>query len=88
MRARAELESLRSRIAAGEIHPDEPLFVLRAQDITAAPLVRRWIRDAYNLGCTAVKLNAAGTLASQMEDWWPKQIPGRPDSRIEREPKP
>ncbi len=85
MRAHEEARRIAAAIESGEMDAQEPLFVLRARDITAAATVRGWTATARELGCPTGKTSEAIELALEMELWWPKQIPGRPDSLIERE---
>ncbi|HEY1301448.1 MAG TPA: hypothetical protein VGF07_13195 [Stellaceae bacterium] len=51
----------------GRADDDEPLFILRAQDRLAAPLVRLWADLAHRLGCP--KALEAHSLADEMERW-------------------
>ena len=47
---------------AGNAHPDEPTFTLRAKDPCAAELVRLWVRNRnYHFFCTPTPLE--GTAA-------------------------
>jgi hypothetical protein len=48
---------------------DEPIFVLRAQDILAPEVVRRWARLARSRGTSEIKAAEAFALADQMEIW-------------------
>lgn len=58
-----------------KVAPDEPIFVLRAQDALAAELVREWARRAAVHGCPAAKLCEAYDLADAMERWPQKKYP-------------
>lgn len=49
--------------------PDEPIFVLRAQDIIAPEIVREWAFRAKKAGVPKEKVDEARRLADQMEDW-------------------
>lgn len=49
--------------------PDEPLFVLRAQDIMAPELVRKWARGAVLIGVGEDKILEAFKVAEDMEKW-------------------
>jgi hypothetical protein len=50
--------------------PDEPLFVLRAQDRLAPKIVRYWAMEAGALGRVPFsKVNEAFALADRMEAW-------------------
>lgn len=83
MRAKDEVERLQRKIANGEMSPDEPLFVLRAQDVLSTRAVRDWAKFATATCCPAVKIEEALNLANQMESWPVKQIPGCPETRID-----
>lgn len=48
---------------------DEPIFVLRAQDIVAPEIVREWAYRAAMAGTPREKVVAARKIADQMEDW-------------------
>jgi hypothetical protein len=54
---------------------DEPIFVLRAQDMLAPALVRRWADEAERAGCPAVKVIEARTIADAMERWPTRKLP-------------
>ena len=48
---------------------DEPIFILRAQDILAPRVVVRWAHLADQAGSPQAKVQAALELAKQMADW-------------------
>lgn len=48
---------------------DEPVFVLRAQDMVAPEVVREWVRLAKAYGCPESKLRRARDTADAMERW-------------------
>ena len=54
---------------------DEPIFVLRAQDLLAPMLVRLWVMLARLHGCRIEKTSEALRCAEEMEKWparkWP-----------------
>ena len=54
---------------------DEPVFVLRAQDITAPAVVRTWCEFAVLAGCAPEKIREARALALQMEQWPNRKMP-------------
>ena len=56
-------------------HPDEPIFVLRAQDICAAQAVRYWGYLAQANGTPIPKVEEALKLADKMDLWIGKKIP-------------
>lgn len=51
MKAKDEVERLQRKIANGEMPPDEPLFVLRAQDVLSTRAVRDWAKFATATCC-------------------------------------
>ena len=53
------------------VHPDEPVFVLRAQDVSAPLSILNWIRDNFETASDA-KLSEAFNHALLMRKW-----PGR-----------
>ena len=53
----------------GKAHPDEPVFILRAQDAHAAELVEQWAIWARGTGCPSDKVNEAFALAEEMRRW-------------------
>jgi hypothetical protein len=81
MRAIDEVKRLIDKIASGDLPSDEPLFVLRARDCTAAEHVHRWADRAERQGTPPDKISEARTLAESMERWPVIQVPGRPDTR-------
>lgn len=54
---------------------DEPIFVLRAQDILAPDAVRRWAKLAESYGVSHAKIREAMDCAKQMEDWKKRKVP-------------
>lgn len=58
-----------------KVHPDEPIFVLRAQDMNAPSTIRFWAKQAEATGCPPEKLEEALACADLMERWpnrkWP-----------------
>lgn len=55
--------------------PDEPIFVLRAQDKLAPEIVRAWAIRAEAHGCAPEKLREAYALAEAMEQWPTRKYP-------------
>lgn len=80
MRAKNEIKRLQNKLDDGTLDPEEPLFVLRAKDRTAANHVRKWVAMAKALGCPENRLQEALALAELMDTWPIKQIPGRPQT--------
>jgi hypothetical protein len=54
---------------------DEPLFVLRAQDILAPRVIRDWARMAEIKGCPLQKVQEANKIADAMEAWPNRKYP-------------
>lgn len=52
-----------------KLDPDEPYFVLRAKDVLAPGLVRRWSALAANIDGDREKVAEAGRVAHDMERW-------------------
>jgi hypothetical protein len=60
----------------GKAHPDEPVFILRAQDAHADYVVRRWAEAAaVTLGWNHPKVVEAMQLADSMEVWPNRKLP-------------
>lgn len=51
------------------LKPDEPYFVLRAQDKGASKCVRDWAARAHQMGVPADKVNEAWNVAGEMDKW-------------------
>ena len=66
------LAELRRRL---NISPEEPLFLLRAQDWASAFAVHAWITAAQQHGANETILAAALEIARAMEGWPVKQVP-------------
>jgi len=75
--AAQEIERLQRKIEDGSLNPEEPLFILRAQDCIAGDTVREWATRAYEIGTPEEKVNEAMMLAKEMDQWKPRRIPGR-----------
>ena len=82
MKAQEELRRLQQKLESGDLPPDEPLFVLRAQDRFAADTVRAWVDQAVSAQIVpSAKLVEAERLAAMMDRWPVKQTPGRAETR-------
>jgi hypothetical protein len=57
------------------VHPGEPIFVLRAQDKLAPALVRAWALRAEGYGCPPEKVQEAYDCAEAMEHWPTRKYP-------------
>ncbi len=53
----------------GKIPEDEPVFLLRGQDIAAPETVRHWARAANSFGARSDIVAAAYEQANEMERW-------------------
>jgi hypothetical protein len=60
------------------IPADEPVFLLRAQDIHAAATVRYWANRVYAAGGSMDVIQAAHQIAEEMDDWPTKKAPDLP----------
>ncbi len=68
--AREELELANAgKGCLGKAHPDEPVFILRAQDAHAADLVDQWAIWARSTGCPSDKVMEAKNIAEAMRHW-------------------
>lgn len=47
----------------------EPVFVLRARDLTAPNVIRAWAHSAADAGVDPMKIGTAMQIASEMEGW-------------------
>jgi len=75
-RAKDEIEMAKSgKGCLGKAHPDEPVFILRAQDSLAAALVLEWADRAELLGCPFEKIVEARALAAAMFAWPTRKFP-------------
>lgn len=54
---------------AGLIPADEPVFLLRAQDINAPRVLRYWVMQGLKAGVDTAMLEAADRQAQAMEAW-------------------
>ena len=60
----------------GEVSRDEPIFVLRAQDMTADEFVDKWCdRQVLIAKMPPEKIEAARKIAQAMRDWPHRKIP-------------
>lgn len=60
------------------IPPDEPVFLLRAQDRWAARVVRYYADLIEAAGANQAHIDATRTHALAMQNWRPKKAPDRP----------
>jgi hypothetical protein len=59
----------------GKAHPDEPVFILRAQDSEAADTVERWAIFARAAGAPNDKVQEAMMIAEEMRRWPKRKVP-------------
>ena len=59
----------------GEAADDEPVFILRAQDLSADALVDLWAENAESNGCDPAKVAEARELAKKMRAWPSRKSP-------------
>lgn len=65
----------RGKGCLGKAADDEPVFVLRGQDVLAADLVDSWADKAEQCGCNRAKVADARKLAAAMRGWSPRKYP-------------
>lgn len=59
----------------GKAHPDEPVFILRGQDLLASEFVRRWAQKAKAVGASQAKVDEALACADAMDAWRIRKYP-------------
>ena len=57
------------------MRPDEPVFVLRAQDLLAPDIIRAWANEATVHNCPLTKTGDAHECANEMEAWPTRKYP-------------
>lgn len=62
-------------LCLGKVKPDEPIFVLRGQDMLAEGLVRDWTAMAYSHGLGDQKREHALKIADEMHEWPNRKYP-------------
>jgi hypothetical protein len=73
---REELDAAnRGEGCLGKAADDEPVFIIRAQDMLSADQVRYWAHRAEALGCNPAKVLEARELANKMDAWPNTKIP-------------
>lgn len=58
-----------------KLQPNEPFFVLRAQDLLAPHLVEQWAMNAEKQGCDPAKVQEARRCALHMMAWKGRKYP-------------
>lgn len=62
-----------------EIIPEEePVFLIRAQDVTSSVVVRFWAQIAEQVGADPEIVRLAREQADRMESWIPRKVPDIP----------
>jgi hypothetical protein len=69
MLARTEKDLIR------KVPDEEPLFILRGQDLLAPEIVRAWADAAERAGVRSGKIAGARNLAKEMERWPRRKLP-------------
>jgi|HubBroStandDraft_6_1064221.scaffolds.fasta_scaffold2329925_2 hypothetical protein len=59
----------------GKASPDEPVFILRAQDFLSDKRVDDWANEAEEHGYSIAKLSEVRDLAAQMRKWPNRKYP-------------
>lgn len=73
---------------AGLIPIGEPVFLLRAQDHTAAGLVEIWAQTARRFNVDASMIQLALDHAQRMREWETKKVPDLPEDLVSGAHKP
>lgn len=68
-------QAARGEGCLGRAADDEPVFVLRAQDLLAARLVDDWAEEAGRKACPPDKVAEARVIAGQMRQWRNRRYP-------------
>ena len=69
----------RNKGCLGKAKPDEPVFVLRAQDLLSSRLVDIWALYAEQNNCPKDKVEEARKCASEMRAWATRNPAKYPD---------
>ncbi|HYF56693.1 MAG TPA: hypothetical protein VEA41_20745 [Salinarimonas sp.] len=69
---------------AGIIPEDEPVFLIRGQDKTAADTVRFWAAEAKRAGAGQTIIDLALEQADRMEEWAKHKVPDLPADGTEQ----
>lgn len=59
--------------------PNEPVFVIRGQDLVSGDAVRAWAQLAKDKGAATDIIQSALEHADRMDAWRPKRLPDLPD---------
>lgn len=69
------INAARGKGPLGKAADQEPVFILRAQDLLASEVVRFWADRALVSGCLLSKVQEAYDLAVKMEQWPNRKVP-------------
>ena len=69
------MKSSEAILYLGKVPTDEPVFVLRGQDILASYLVKKWAGMLEDMNGSPAKIAEARICASEMKRWEPRKIP-------------
>lgn len=58
-----------------KVPPDEPVFILRGQDMCALETIHDWISRAVKLGAPNEKITGALAVANRFREWSVKKVP-------------
>lgn len=67
--------ALRGEGCLGKAHDDEPVFILRAQDLFSDGLVQEWANRAAGRKCSTDKVADARQVAYDMQAWSTRKYP-------------
>ena len=68
-------ETIAAVAAAVEPVVEEPVFVLRAQDMLAPGIVEEWARRAEDMHINGPKVRGAREIAARMREWPNRKMP-------------
>lgn len=60
------------------VPPDEPVFLVRGQDVVGGDVVRYWAASALTAGADAEIVNSAREHAAKMDAWPKKKVADLP----------
>lgn len=69
------MKSSEAILYLGKVPADEPVFVLRGQDILASHFVKRWASMLEDMNGPLAKIAEAKLVALEMKRWKPRKIP-------------
>jgi hypothetical protein len=75
---RQDYDSIQDTDGSANIHPDEPVFLIRAQDVLSGHIVRMWATYAAENGVDSRMVKSAMNQSRLMDKWSAKKIPDIP----------